>query len=577
MGWFINLKTSKKLFICFLLMALLILSVGLTGVLNLVKVNDNIKRVTQEGIRPILILEDLNKNFAKGAAEMANVIWKSQVSEDYTALSDSREVIEQSIADNDLLIQQYQMLNLTEEEKGLLGEFKSEVAVYHDLREKAITTVELKNYALAGDFNQQATMQQAKVEELIKRLIGFSLEHNEELQRASEEDFAEARLIITILTACGFVLALLFSLLIGRIISRPILAAVEQAKLFAQGDFSTDQQKNLVRRKDEIGDLARAYDDIDSNMSRLLEKVGTTAEELKIVGAELLASAQELNTQGQSINVGSEQIAAGMEETAASTEEMLASGTEISNGAARLAAKAAEGNRLAKEIEKKAQLMRENAEASMGATRSIYGQKQAEIIFAIENGEVVQEIGIMAETIAGIAEQTNLLALNAAIEAARAGEQGRGFAVVAEEVRKLAEQSAQTVAGIQEVISKVTQAFKNLSQHSSEILKFIDEKIIPDYEKVVQAEEQYAKDANTVGALVEDFATTSGQMLISIEEVNNAIQTVSASVQETTSSSQEIAQNMHEMAKAMDQVAKIAQVQADHAMNLNGMVESFKF
>ncbi|MGI1659183.1 MAG: methyl-accepting chemotaxis protein [Desulfitobacterium sp.] len=577
MGWFINLKTSKKLFMCFLLMALLILSVGLTGVLNLVKVNDNINRITQDGIRPILILEDLNKNFAKGAAEMVNVVWRSQVSEDYTALSESREVIDQSIADTELLIQQYQMLNLTEEEKGLLAEFKSEVAVYHDLREKTITIVELKNYALAGDFNQQATMQQAKVEELIKRLISFSLEHNEELQQASEEDFAGARMIIAILTACGFALALLFSLLIGRIIVRPILAAVEQAKLFAQGDFSTDQQKNLVRRKDEIGDLARAYDDIDSNMSRLLEKVGTTAEELKIVGAELLASAQELNTQGQSINVGSEQIAAGMEETAASTEEMLASGTEISNGAARLAAKAAEGNRLAKEIEKKAQLMRENAEASMGATRSIYGQKQAEIIVAIENGEVVQEIGIMAETIAGIAEQTNLLALNAAIEAARAGEQGRGFAVVAEEVRKLAEQSAQTVAGIQEVISKVTQAFKNLSQHSSEILKFIDEKIIPDYEKVVQAEEQYAKDANTVRALVEDFATTSGQMLISIEEVNNAIQTVSASVQETTSSSQEIAQNMHEMAKAMDQVAKIAQVQADHAMNLNGMVENFKF
>ncbi|MCB8816709.1 methyl-accepting chemotaxis protein [Desulfosporosinus shakirovi] len=576
MEWFINLKTSRKLFICFLLMAILILTVGLTGVLNLGRVNNNIKRIAQDGIDPILILEHLNQNFEKGATEMVSVVWKSQVSEDPTVISDSRMVIAQSIEDNDLLIQQYQLLNLTEEEKGLLMEFKSEVAVYRDLREKAITTVELKNYALASDFNQQAGMHQAKVEGIIERLISCSLKYNEDLQRASEKDFVKARMIIMILTACGFALALLLSLIIGRIISRPILAAVKQAELFAKGDFSRDQQNNFIKRTDEIGELARAYDDIDNNMSCLLKNVMLAAEKLKTAGEELSISAGELNDQGQNINVGTEQIAAGMEETAASTEEMLASGREISKGANMLAEKAYEGKIIVREIEKKAQMMRENAETSRGVTRSIYLQKQGEIIEAIKNGEVVQKIGIMAETIAGIAEQTNLLALNAAIEAARAGEQGRGFAVVAEEVRKLAEQSAQTVAGIHKVISKVTEVFGNLSQNSSEILKFIDEKVIPDYEMLVQAEGQYAKDANMIGTLVEDFAATSGQMFTSIEQVNNAIQTVSASVQETTSSSQEIAKNMGKMAKAMDQVTKVAQTQAEHTLNLNTMVEKFK-
>ncbi|WP_019851295.1 methyl-accepting chemotaxis protein [Desulfitobacterium sp. PCE1] len=579
MGWFINLKTSRKLFICFLLMALLILTVGITGLINLGKVNDNLKRITQDGIQPILILEDLNKSFAKGAAEMVSVVWEGQVSEDPVVIGDSRRVIAQSIEDNehnDLLIQQYQMLNLTEEEKELLAEFKSEVTVYRDLREKAMTAVELKNYALAGDFNQQAGLQQAKVEEIIESMIRCSLAYNEDLQRTSEQDFAEAIMIIMILTACGFALALLLSLILGRMISRPILAAVEQAKLFAQGDFSTDQQKSLIRRKDEIGRLARAYDDIDSNMSRLLEHVKEAAEDLKTVGAELSVSAEELNAQGQNINAGAEQIAAGMEETAASAEEMLASGTEISKGAGMLAGKASEGSRIVQEIEKKAQMMRKNAEASRGATLSIYQQKQAEIIAAIKNGEVVQEIRIMAETIEGIAEQTNLLALNAAIEAARAGEQGRGFAVVAEEVRKLAEQSAQTVAGIHAVISKVTEAFGHLSRNSSEVLKFIEEKVIPDYEMLVEAEGQHAKDAHKVGTLVEDFAATSEQMLTAIEQMSNAIQTVSASVQEATGSSQEIAQNMGQMAKVMEHVAKAAQIQAEHAINLNTMVEKFK-
>ena len=86
--------------------------------------------------------------------------------------------------------------------------------------------------------------------------------------------------------------------------------------------------------------------------------------------------------------------------------------------------------------------------------------------------EVVENIKVMADTIASISEETNLLALNAAIEAARAGEQGKCFAVVAEEIKKLAEQSSQAVVGIQDTIIKVQEALKNLSDNSKEVLTY---------------------------------------------------------------------------------------------------------
>nr|WP_243240365.1 methyl-accepting chemotaxis protein [Clostridium cibarium] len=135
-----------------------------------------------------------------------------------------------------------------------------------------------------------------------------------------------------------------------------------------------------------------------------------------------------------------------------------------------------------KEIRSRAIDIKHKSEKNIDIGNRIYEEKRVNIIKAIEEGKIVEEVKTMADSIGEIASQTDLLALNAAIEAARAGEQGKGFAVVADEVRKLAEESAKAVVNIQSMVTQVQVAFDNLSKGGEDILDYILNNLNPSFQ-----------------------------------------------------------------------------------------------
>ncbi|SMB85006.1 methyl-accepting chemotaxis sensory transducer with Cache sensor [Desulfonispora thiosulfatigenes DSM 11270] len=382
----------------------------------------------------------------------------------------------------------------------------------------------------------------------------------------------QARSSITMGIAIIILLVVIVLYLLRRILI-PLKNLSQITSEVASGNLIVDID---VNGEDEIGKLAGNFREMITNLKDLIQEIRVSSEELSASSEELSANTEEITAQVEGINASTQEIAAGMEETSAITEQVSASSQETFSIVTNLTKKAEEGQKIVNQIEKRAEEIKENATNSQKVANELYTEKQANILKAIKEGQVVDDIVNMAQVISDIAEQTNLLALNAAIEAARAGEQGRGFTVVADEVRKLAEQSSSTVGKIDVVIRQVQEAFQNLSDNANGVLGFIDNQVKADYQEMVDIGVQYQKDSSLIYNLMDEFASRSQDIEESTKESSAGMETISSTIEETNAGTQEIATNMNEETRAIEGIVTITQKQVELTERLTNLIGRFK-
>jgi len=396
----------------------------------------------------------------------------------------------------------------------------------------------------------------------------------------SENEILEG---INVLKGTIIILIIIFLLLCASIgiwvsgfISKPIVNITHSLDKMASGDFSVDIKKEYLNNKDETGRLARALNAMQIAVRELIKGVENEMMEVS-KGAEIQElSVSDLRKELEEVSATTEELSAGMEETAASAEEMNATAVEIEHAIEKITEKAQQGAISAGEISTRAGQIKGDAIGSQESANKVYRDTQGKLKSAIEQSKAVDEIMALSDVILQITNQTNLLALNAAIEAARAGEAGKGFSVVADEIRKLAEDSKNAANGIQNITRTVVDAVENLSVNSEEILGFIDQQVLKDYDTLVIIADQYNKDAEFVDELVTNFSTTSEQLTDSIQEMIKTISEVTHAASEGAEGTTEIATMAMNVVEKTEEVLIQSNILKESSSMLKKMVEKFR-
>lgn len=175
----------------------------------------------------------------------------------------------------------------------------------------------------------------------------------------------------------------------------------------------------------------------------------------------------------------------------------------------------------------------------------IYKEVQGNLKISIEKANDIKKITECAEMIVAISEQTNLLALNASIEAASAGENGKGFSVVAEEVRKLAEESKDVSALIQEKAVSAVESVNNLVNDSKKLLSFLESKVFSDYEMFLETGNKYVEDSSTMKELFDNFLSITKELDKSVVSIEKSIDEVVSVTRTTSEGISDISENVN--------------------------------
>ena len=380
-----------------------------------------------------------------------------------------------------------------------------------------------------------------------------------------------------IATLVVLVVSILIGLYMSGTITKPITEAVGIAGNIGDLNLLDNIEEKNLSRKDEMGEMYSSFQNINDKLRVFMSNMEGAIQTNQEIYKNTIGELDILTNLAEDTSATTEELSASMEETTAFTVTVNESANDISNAIADFTEKVEQGASTSSEITRKADEMSKKFIQSKDNTMNIYANTRGEINKAIDSSRKVSQINVLSDAILKITEQTSLLSLNAAIEAARAGESGRGFAVVAGEIGKLAEDSSHTVAEIQKVATDITEAVEQLVSNTTNLINFLENDIIKDYEVMVTAVRQYKDDGSELNSIILDLSATSEELSATVAEISSSINEISITVEDSTSAISNIAEKNITIVESINSINRIMEDNKRISEKLDQMVSQVKY
>jgi methyl-accepting chemotaxis protein len=460
----------------------------------------------------------------------------------------------------------------TEQSRKYLAQVKE---AHNEYAKDALDAIE---YQKAGNKQRavdQATVGRQHIEE-IKTItfdwVKFVNTLNGDIVNGVKKSADSAMIGIYILIGVAIVICALAALLITIQITMPIVSLTKAASYIAEGDLTKDIPE--AKTKDELGDLVSVFKKMSNNLRGLILKVNDTSTDIVSSGNKIYESTEEVSHASHQIAQTIADLATGANDQASSTEKGNAKIKQVVEGLQNISQDIKKSEELAskskeivaagqKSISEQEERMKENRQASTSIAESIN-------VLAVKS----QEIGQILDVIRGIADQTNLLALNAAIEAARAGENGKGFAVVSEEIRKLAEQSGQSVQRINVIINQVQDSVEQTVNEMDKTESALSNQEIA----MAETTKAFKGIFDTVAVIADNIQMVTkivNGLSENAKEAGEEIGSIASVAEEIAASTQEVSASTEEQSSVVAQISVSAEKLSKLANELEESVKKF--
>lgn len=422
-----------------------------------------------------------------------------------------------------------------------------------------------KAFELAnGTIKQCSDEMQRQVESMMARAQASAMQASDALT-AEYNKAVLKNTIIVVLSVIALLITLysVFILIIRKLIVanheiNDIIRGIDQS----EGDLT---KRISILSNDEISDLGNGINTFMSKLQSIMKMIIENSRKLEEVVSEVQESVRTSNDSASDLSAVTEELSATMQEVGHSATIINQNADSVRSEVEMIADKSNSINEYSKKMKENADKMELDARTNMQETSTKVQEILEVLNQAIEDSKSVEQVNGLTNDILNISSQTNLLALNASIEAARAGEAGKGFAVVADEIRQLAASSRQTANRIQEINSVVINAVHNLAGHSNNLVEYMTDSILPEFENFVSSGEQYRDNATYIEGVMNEFTTKTDDLKRAVDEIAASIETITDAIEDgargvtgAAESTQVLVTDMENISNRMDENQLIA-------------------